>query len=78
MHVGEVCVHVRRSTNERKWLQCHPEDNGDELQLISLILICICNWLRSVAVNTHTMSHPVVSHYCYGPYYTKFRNRIFL
>ena len=30
MHVGEVCVCVcvsGRNTNERKWLQCHPEDN---------------------------------------------------
>ena len=32
MHVGDVCVCVcvcvsGRSTNERKWLQCHPEDN---------------------------------------------------
>ena len=23
-----VCMCGRRSRNERKWLQCHPEDNG--------------------------------------------------
>ena len=38
--MGGMCVCGRRITNERKWLQCHPEDNGG-CGVITDLTICV-------------------------------------
>ena len=58
-----MCMCGRRSTNERKWLQCHPKDNAVcrvTTDFINIYIFAYVIRLRSVVVNTHTMSHPVV------------------